>query len=606
MCGIYGLVWPGAPADVVDVRMEALANRLPHRGPDADGRVVRPGVGIGTRRLAIVEPAGNRQPVVGEDGCVWAVLNGEIYNYGALRDRLARSHLLAQPGDAEVLVHLYEELGNGFVAELRGMFSIAVWDDRRRTLLLARDRLGEKPLYIFRNSEYVAFASELQALEGLPEFDGAIDEVSFVRYLACGYVPGPRTIRAGAKRVAPATVVAIDAELRERTTSYWSVPAPDSGSATQADVEEALERACREQSSGPARTALLLSGGLDSSLIAAFVAGAGRRGVPAFTVHYPGHEVTDDLRYACEVAAAFDMNLHPVAISADDLMDGFPRFVARIDEPMADPTALSLLLAAEAVAPHARVLLTGAGADELFAGYPEHRHAPTDASASAHRWSNPFFPDAFSVPRSTAMRLLTRRARSRLPSGEPVGWFVIDALLRDDSGGLWRSLVADLTSRLPDLLLAMGDRMTMAASVEARSPFLDVGVVEAAMRLPAEAKLGPLSGKRVLAEIGRGRLPAGVQVRSKQGFPSVLLGVQFDAVVLPLWSQVREACASQLCTYVAPKGVDYVERAARLGVPRARKILWRLTVFFGWLHASRTGSSHTKARADPRARPRAG
>ncbi|HOG47405.1 MAG TPA: asparagine synthase (glutamine-hydrolyzing) [Anaerolineae bacterium] len=593
MCGIYGLVGAGLTPGQIEAMLADLAANMAQRGSGARQRVCLAGAGLGAGALAGIAPHGRRQPVHSEDETLWAVIDGALYNGRQLRRELAGRHRLAQDGDAAAVVHLYKDLGPEFPRALHGAFALALWDARLGRLVVARDRLGEKPLYLWRGDGVLAFASELRALTSLPAAPGEIDPLSLAGYIACGYVPGPASMVRGIDKLPPATVEVIDLRLHGRQQRYWQLPLPvpartGDEAASAENIARPLRRACihaYDTADGPA--GVLLSGGLDSSLIAALLAQAERGPVQAFALGYDGDEHSLDLAYARRVAAALGLRLHSLTATPRELAEAVPYLAQHLDEPCADPTALSLALLAQFAARDVRVVLTGAGADELFAGYALHRAAcdALRAHPPVGPGGNPLFPFMTGLPWPLAEQLFQPALLAGLDRSRPPGWFDAGPGPQPAGDPLWQVLAADLTGRLPEQLLAVGHRLTVAASIQARSPYLNVDVVEAAMRCPSTHKLGPRGDKLVLRRMARGVLPQEVTERPKQGFPSPLLGPWFAAVVSPLWESLRAALPAQFASLFRMGTVDWVAHQAQAGDAGLRGLLWKLVVLAAWLQA---------------------
>jgi asparagine synthase (glutamine-hydrolysing) len=556
MCGITGKIdFEGAVDRDTLVRMCQV---MEHRGPDARGIHLSDGVGIGAQRLAIIDVAHGDQPVYNEDRSVVAALNGEIYNFPELRERLlAQGHAFRSHVDTEVLVHLYEEHGDDMVDRLHGMFAFAVWDERRRRLLLARDRVGKKPLFWARRGSRVWFASELRSLLQDPELDRTVDPRAIDAYLALQYVPHPLSIFEGIRKLPPATSLAVDAG-GERERRYWSLDysRPRSGlgfDEAKEELRDQLRRATRRRLMSEVPLGAFLSGGVDSSAVVATMAGQMSEPVKTFSIGFPDRDF-DEHGYARTIAERFSTDHHEFVVEPDALSI-MPKLARHYGEPYGDASAIPSFYLAELTKAHVTVALNGDGADESFGGYTRYRAnrllgrvgwespalqragaalsralgggsrensgrgraarvlatigmAPADRYA---RWMSVFPPE----PRA---RLLDPEFSATLRGFDPAG--AIRSAWNGASGGdsLNAMLGADVATYLPDDLLVKMDIATMAYSVEARSPFLDHELMEFAAGLPADFKLDGSSQKRVLKEAFRGILPDEVMDRPKQGF----------------------------------------------------------------------------------------
>ncbi|QEH31962.1 Asparagine synthetase [glutamine-hydrolyzing] 1 [Aquisphaera giovannonii] len=572
MCGICGAAW-GDPRDALDGdRLASMMDRIVHRGPDDAGTYRDGHAALGFRRLSIIDLAGGHQPLSNEDGSVWVAFNGEIYNYQALRHRLeARGHTLRSSGDTETLVHLYEDEGTGLFGLLRGMFAMAIWDAPRRTLILGRDRLGQKPLVYRHDGRRLVFASELKALLALPEADcpRAVDPRSLDEYLTYGYVPQPRTILRGVHKLPPGHFATWhDGVLK--VEPYWQ---PDwnlerrrpAGEDAEA-LRETLTDAVREQMVADVPLGAFLSGGIDSTIIAGLMQRASGRPVKTFAIGFPD-AAYDETRYA-ELAAQRLGTEHHTFMVEPKAWETLPALARQFDEPFADSSALPTWHVARETRREVTVALTGDAGDELFGGYDRYRAlALTELfhrlPATPRRWIG-----------KTMRRVLPRsgRSKSRLralerlferindPAGARyLGWMVTfdepsrlrlysdaqldllaEASAHADDGGpgdpagilaescaragkrdtVTQAMVGDILTYLPGDLLFKVDMASMAHSLECRGPFLDHRVVELAAAMPLDRKLRvrPGRSKVVLKRAFADLLPAEIAGRRKMGF----------------------------------------------------------------------------------------
>jgi asparagine synthase (glutamine-hydrolysing) len=572
MCGICGAAWTDGRRALSGEDLAAMMQRIVHRGPDDAGTYRDDHAALGFRRLAIVDLEGGHQPLSNEDGSVWTVFNGEIYNFPALRHRLeARGHTLRSKGDTEVLVHLYEDEGTGMFALLRGMFALAIWDVPRRTLLLARDRVGQKPLLYRHDGSRLVFASELKALLALPEedFPRQVDPLALDEYLTYGYVPAPRTILEGTSKLMPGHY-AVWHEGALRIESYWS---PDWNLERKRSIEDdalelrrALSDAVREQMIADVPLGAFLSGGIDSTIIVGLMQRASSRPVKTFAIGFPD-PAYDETRYAAMAAQHLGTE-HQVFIVEPKAWETLPALAWQFDEPFADSSALPTWHVARETRRAVTVALTGDAGDELFAGYDRYRAlALTELfhrlPAAPRRWIG-----------GTMTRVLPRsgRAKTRLRALERLfenindpaiarylGWLTtfdeagrlalytdaqLDhlasaAALSPDQGAtdpatllaracaaagrrdkVTQALVGDLLTYLPGDLLVKVDLASMAHSLECRAPFLDHRVVELAAAMPLDRKLRfrPGRSKVVLKRAFADLLPAPIRTRHKMGF----------------------------------------------------------------------------------------
>jgi asparagine synthase (glutamine-hydrolysing) len=556
MCGIAGKIDFGGPVD--EHTVARMCSLMEHRGPDARGVRSSEGAAIGAQRLAIIDIAHGDQPVTNEDGSVIAALNGEIYNFAELREDLVRKgHSFRSHVDTEVLAHLYEEHGEDMVGHLRGMFAFAIWDARRRRLLLARDRPGKKPLFWARRGDRVWFASELRALFADPDLPQEIDPRAIDAYLALQYVPHPLSAFKGVQKLAPASTLVIGAD-GEREARYWSLDhareLPGIGfEEAKERVRATISEATRIRLVSEVPLGAFLSGGVDSSAIVACMAEHMTEPVKTFSIGFPEREY-DELEYARVVAKRFGTD-HREFVVEPDALSIMPKLARHYGEPFADPSAIPSFYLSELTKQHVTVALNGDGGDESFAGYSRYRAnrmlgwlrsqaAPLRAVGGLARRIPEGARDNSTRARvrrllgtagmSPAERYLTwmtpfpaeRRARLLRPelSGRLDGFRAtagVEQAWADSPAGnlLDVMLDVDVHTYLPDNLLVKMDIATMAYSVEARSPLLDHEVMELAASLPPDHKLGPGGvTKRVLKEAFRGDLPDDILDRPKRGF----------------------------------------------------------------------------------------
>jgi len=546
-----------------------MTDCLRHRGPDDAGShtspyrlrppyEARPGVALGHRRLAIIDVAGGHQPMSNEDGSVWVVLNGEIYNFGELRRRLeGAGHRFRTQSDTEVIAHLYEDDGPGFVTRLNGMFAIVLWDEARGQLVMARDRLGQKPLVYCRQAGRLLFASELKSLLEVPGVGREIDAGALDAYLTYQYVPHPRTIFRGISKLPPGHVGLFRAG-QLRLERYWSVtPARADGAApepSEGTIAELLDSAVRLQMQSDVPLGAFLSGGVDSSLVVALMQRHQAPPVKTFSIGFAVPRY-DETRYARRVAEFLGTEHHEFQVTPDAVAM-LPQLVWHFDEPFADSSAIPTWCVAQRTREHVTVALSGDGGDELFAGYPRYR---------AVRWG----ARVDRLP-GAVRRLLTGRFWQRLPGGARqksrlrqwkrftaclalpparryLEWIAIFGearraeLYRDEFlhelpevdpreflAGAWRSAqspdavataaATDLLTYLPCDLMTKVDLASMAHGLECRQPFLDHRLVEAALRIPTARKYRCGRGKRILRRALGPLLPADIWRRPKMGF----------------------------------------------------------------------------------------
>jgi asparagine synthase (glutamine-hydrolysing) len=548
MCGIAGIIrWDGAP--VAEAELRAMCGAMTHRGPDDQGMYISGGVGLGMRRLSIIDLDGGHQPVHNEDRSVWVVFNGEIYNYRALRrDLERRGHVFATDSDTETIVHLYEDYGPHCVDRLRGMFAIAIWDARRRQVLLARDRLGIKPLYYAEREGELLFASELKPILQLGHVERTLDWEA-VRHLFTFLVTPPaQSIVAGVKKLEPARIAVAREGRALRPERYWDVEFESESGASEGELIEQLRElldesvALHQVSDVP--VGAFLSGGIDSSAVVASMSRLAGQPVKTFSVGFPEAEFSE-LEAARQVASLYGTEHHELVIEPDvvPLVEDFAWF---LDEPFGDTSAIATYMVSKLAAEHVKVVLTGDGGDEIFAGYDkyvvEDRERAYDLMPGSLRWAagavGAVMPegmrgrrflrhlaldgarrylDAQSIVHPDELdRLFTPEAASRMapfdPWREPIEHLV--------SAPDWMSAVqyGDLQNYLPLDVLTKVDRMTMAHSIEARPPLLDHRLVEFAARIPPSLRYRDGTTKYLFKQALRGILPDAIIDRRKMGF----------------------------------------------------------------------------------------
>jgi asparagine synthase (glutamine-hydrolysing) len=621
MCGIAGFV-----GQLDREILETMVRALIHRGPDDHGLWVGPGVGLGMRRLSIIDLAGGRQPMMNEDGALHVVFNGEIYNFRALRSELdQRGHRLRTQSDTEVLLHLYEEMGLDLVQHLRGMFAFALWDAPRKRLLLARDRLGKKPLYYWHHDGLFLFASEIKALLCHPAVSRAVDLDAFQHYLAFGYTPSDRSIFAGIAKLPPAHTATLgDGVLTLQP--YWSLPPGSSMPPPQGGIPEAaarvrheLREAVRLRLESDVPLGVFLSGGIDSSAVVASMREVTSQRIATYSIGFGRAAPSfDELPYARMVARRFDTDHHE-EILEPKVADLLPAILRHFDEPFADSSAIPTFVVAQATARHVKVALSGIGGDEAFAGYPRYlglrlseryaalpqwlRSAPgnllvrlvweSDASRNWGDWVRRFMqgadrplPDRYigwtrffseaELPRLATPALqvqwhanseATHRAAFALHGhGDPVD-------------GAFR---IDLSTYLPDDLLVMADRMSMAHSLELRAPFCDHRVIEESLRIPPPVKMPGLRLKGLLKAAFADVLPPPVLSHRKQGF-MVPLGLWLRTDLRDLMEDLLHPDRLRARGLFVPEAVQAMKQEHLHATRSHSDRLWTLMMVELWL-----------------------
>ena len=560
MCGIAGVFDLRGTRPVAPALLEAMNDAQAHRGPDGAGVHIAPGVGLGQRRLAIIALDNGRQPLANEDGTVWVVFNGEIYNFAVLRAQLeALGHRFATPSDTEVLVHGWEAWGEDLLPRLRGMFAFALWDARTDTLFLARDRLGKKPLYYTETANgWLLFASELKALRVHPALDHRLDAAAIEDYLAFGYIPEPRSIYRGVRKLEAGHCARLERGVGQglRTRPWWDAtfavgasPLPDAEEA----LREKLLEAVRLRLVADVPVGAFLSGGVDSGAVVAGMARVSGAAPVACSIGFRETDF-DESAVAASVATGLGARHHVSRVELTDaaLID---RLVATYDEPFADSSALPTFRLCEMARQHVKVALSGDGGDEVFAGYRRHRW-----HLEAARWRR-LLPPRLRAPVFGALaanwpqrqwwpRPLRARSTFETLARDPIDAYRLTVNLLPDAARwqlyspafrralqgyharevfarhlpeapdepLARVQYLDLKTYLPGDILVKVDRASMAHGLEVRAPLLDHELVEWAGRLAPRQRLHGGIGKFVLKQAVAPWLPSGLATRPKQGF----------------------------------------------------------------------------------------
>jgi asparagine synthase (glutamine-hydrolysing) len=549
MCGICGVIRPsGAPVDSAGVRL--MLDALTHRGPDSWGLMEAPGVTAGIRRLRVIDLATGDQPIGSEDGRVEVVFNGEIYNHLELRrDLVSRGHRFKTHADTEVLVHLWEERGSAMLAELDGMFAFCLVDRRTGEIVLARDAMGIKPLFLRRIGEAIVFASETAALLRYPAPEPAIDPARLVDLVALQYVPGRRTVWSGIEKLLPGHAIRVQGgAIRE--TRWFTLPEP--AETATSPVEELaeelrarLDATVRAQSVADVPVGVFLSGGLDSTGIAAFLARRAPGRVQSFSVGFEDRTADGDRDAALAASRALGTDHHELVVSAGDVARLLPEAIAHLEEPVLDPAFLPTWLLSRFARREVTVALSGEGADELFGGYRRHllqqrlgwlRALPGLAPVARAGRRMGLIPhrvgqalEALATHDPVRNHLEWSQTIARSLAGSLFDEDVVRTFERDsreafapyferDPDGLSARLAADLSEWLPHDLLAKVDRASMAHSLEARVPYLGREIVRFVVGLPDAVKIRGGETKVLLRRALAGVVPETILTRPKQGF----------------------------------------------------------------------------------------
>jgi asparagine synthase (glutamine-hydrolysing) len=595
MCGIFGvLMLDGSAASAETLR--PMGRVTTHRGPDDQGTHSDGPLAFGMRRLSIIDVAGGHQPLSNEDGTLWLVANGEIYNYRELREALlAQGHRFQTASDCETILHLYEQYGDAFLSRLNGMFGFALWDAPRKRLLIGRDRLGVKPVYLWQDGHRLAFASEAKALLTLPGVTATIDPAALESYLTLGYVAAPRSIFRGIRKLPPATLLTIEnGEADERR--YWRVPSDvDRAPSVEVWTERVraqLAKSVQMQMVSDVPIGAFLSGGIDSSAVVAHMSAASDAPIRTYAIGFGGGSAEayyNELPHARRVANLFGTDHHEIIVKPD-VVALLPRLLWHLDEPIADTAFITTYLVSEFARRQVTVILSGVGGDELFGGYRRYLgnhyqgyfdRLPSGLRRAASALSGVLPSDRHS-PLLNAMRLAKGfLATASLPFEERYRSYVecfsdelADELLRErrasdfdplgaalrtagSDDDLNRMLVVDAETQLPDDLLLLTDKMSMAVSLECRVPLLDHELVELAARIPEDIKIRGGRLKHVMKNALADLLPPDILERKKRGFGTPM-GAWLKGDLAPL---VRDVLSNDA---IAARGLFRPAAIARL------------------------------------------
>ena len=649
MSGIAGLVDPAAPVGALLRIVPLMIGTLVHRGPDDEGIYVADGVGLGMRRLSIIDVARGRHPVSNEDGSVQVVFDGEIYNYLELRNGLRqRGHVFRTESDTEVIAHLYEEKGMETFAALRGMFAIALWDRRARRLVLARDRIGKKPLFYAYRGNALLFGSEIKAILAADPALAEPDVDSLAPYLRYGVVPEPRTMFRHIRKL-PAAHRLVHEVIKTTIAPYWRLEFVDDDASTPprkqvvAELDRLLEEAVRIRLMSEVPLGIFLSGGLDSSTIVAYAHQAGLRPLKTFTIGFDCRK-WDESADAEGVARHFRTDHHVLTLREQDLAAGLPdtvrTLVRHFDEPFGDSAALPTYYASKLARQHATVMLSGAGGDELFAGYTaakglrvadQYQQLPQwlgrrhfrEIVEHGARWLRPWrrsgavriarglhdselpFESRYLLKRSLCppdlfRRILTDDAAMRLTRpGLPVFADDIARAMRSNMSEVNKTSYFGLRFGLVDDLLGRVDRMSMAHSLEVRTPLLDHRLVEFVMRLPPSMRVRGWETYAVLKGTARGNVPPATTRERKHGL-SIPLREWLSSGLHEMVGDYLETDDERLPSELFNRAVIRSLLAEhRLGQADHSSIIWLLLNYAAWRdlygHAAAFRRDHLRA-----------
>jgi asparagine synthase (glutamine-hydrolysing) len=579
MCGIAGVVQFGRSIQVESGILRQMCRVMSHRGPDDEGIYAKDQVGLGMRRLSIVDLATGHQPISNEDGSVWLVFNGEIYNHLSLREQLiVQGHQYRTHSDSETIVHLYEQYGRDCVRHLRGMFAFAIWDTRKRTLFIARDRLGIKPLYYQHTPESFIFGSEIKVILTHPEVHPEFHRAGLPEYLAFGYLSGSETFYKDIHKLMPGHTLELEENGKLRLDQYWDL-SPENDQKTHDEkyyvntYRELLEGAVSSHLMSDVPLGVFLSGGVDSSAVAALMTKIRRVPVETFSVGY-SEATYSELPYARIVAEHLNSIHHEILISRQDFFEALPRLIWHEDEPITWPSSVPLYFVARLARERVKVVLTGEGSDETLAGYSRYaftlknegmdkfyralvpgvlRKGVREAISDSHlinatlrrklshtflgrngqSWASFYFDNFFSAFSETEQASLFTDKAAREFSESPPHRHVLEYWEGSSGDLLHRLLYTDIKTYLVELLMKQ-DNMSMAASIESRVPFLDHILVDFATNIPEHIQLKGLTGKNVLKKAVADLLPHSILHRPKLGFPTPwsgwLAGPQMDFI----------------------------------------------------------------------------
>ena len=613
MCGICGIVNSNRDNAVSPGLLETMTGKIAHRGPDDFGYFIDGPVGLGHRRLSIIDLGGGKQPIFNEDESIVVIFNGEIYNYADLTDELiARGHVFKTRSDTETIVHAYEEYGDDCITRFRGMFAFALWDRRQQRLLIARDRLGIKPVYYHRGRDAFVFASEIKSLLEAPGVPREVDETALNLYLSLRYVPGPRTMFKDIFKLQPGQLLVLDGS-GIHIRRYWDINY-ERGVLSTADAarefDRILEESVRLRLIAEVPLGVFLSGGLDSSAILAVMAKI-RQGEPikTFSVGYESANGVEDenneFAYAREAAQAFGAEHHEFRLKAIDFADFIPQLVWHLDEPLADPSCIPLYFIARLARQFITVVLSGEGADEVLAGYSIYqkmlalenvRRVPgaesiggmLGATLPEGKYQN--YLRMAGIPLARRYRGVSRgffpAMQARLMGRSTTARESLDEIYApyfqavSQASPLNRMLYVDAKVWLPDDLLLKADKMTMANALELRVPFLDHKLVEFAAQLPDSMKLEGSTGKKLLRQSMQGTLPDSILHRSKKGFP-VPTQSWLHGQLKQFTRDILSATDSASRCYFDPKVIEEIVKGQEAGADRHQE-LWTLLIFEFW------------------------
>jgi asparagine synthase (glutamine-hydrolysing) len=619
MCGIAGYYVTKSQADL-SAALRAMTAAIAHRGPDDSGyfeasaRNPDVRVGLGHRRLSIIDLATGHQPLASADGSLQIIFNGEIYNFESLRNELiARGYSFRTRSDTEALLYAYQEWGTECLSRLRGMFTLAIWDARHEQLFLARDRFGKKPLFVCELGGALVFASEIKALLQFPGVTARVDHAALADYFRYRYVPAPATLFAGVRKLMPGSYLICDAD-GVRESRYYLPPdgEPRPEGACQDPVQKfmaVLDDSVRVRMISDVPFGAFLSGGIDSSTIVGLMARHSNLPVKTFSVGF-AESAYSELTYAQAVAGHFHTEHHELMVSQEHLLEHLPELTRLRDAPVAEPSDIPIYLLSKEARRTVKMVLTGEGSDELLGGYPKHVYERHVASYQhLPRWLRQrlleplvrALPYRFRRAKTAIVNLgieshaermrrwfgaLTEEDCAQLLDARAVPPGPQAALLHAAAGdsALRAILFFDQTSWLPDNLLERGDRMTMGASIEARMPFLDQELAAFVSGLPDEWRVNGFTTKRILRDATRQLLPAAILQRRKVGF-RVPVNEWFRGPMREYLLAHLTGSDSRTRAYYQPAALQRVLQEHVSGRQNHEKLLWCLLTLEIWHRA---------------------
>lgn len=618
MCGICGQYNFGSRAPVERRTIEAMTRSIAHRGPDDEGYFIAGPLGLGFRRLSIIDLGGGHQPMSDRDESVWVVFNGEIYNFKELRSELeSYGHVFRTNSDTEVIIHGYKQWGDEVLNRLNGMFGLAIWDVRKSRLVLARDAFGIKLLYYRVDGDRLYFGSEMRAVRAASPDLAEIDSTSLNLFLRYRFTPSPHTILRGIKKLAPGTKLTVENGNWMVSRWYTFKPEPFQPAKSPGAAKEELlaiyKRAIRRQLISDVPVGLLLSGGLDSGLLLALMNLCGESW-PTYTIGYGSSFADDELADAAETARVLKSNHTSVTITQSDFEESLPKIVASLEEPIAASSIVPMYFVCQRARQDVKVALVGQGPDELFGGYKRHLGVRYGALwAQLPGWvRSPVAATVSALPRNemlkrgvqslaTTDRLRRYQSVFSLLPGPQVDHLFQDGLLEPDAGDAilesWKDMspllsgtdelggfqFLEVRSTLPDELLMYADKLSMAHSLELRVPYVDKEIVEYVERLPANLKVRNGSRKWLHRQVCRTYLPEAIVKRPKRGFAVNVVDDWFRGAMDGRMADTLRDSGSKIYQYLRPEAVRELFEQHSSGRNDNHKILFSLVLFEQWL-----------------------